>query len=120
MKQERNERHDQLGRHGDHGKVLDRIEGRLDEHVHVDADQVGDEEPVEAEGRLDDQHDVPLAGAEAQPLVHGVEKTLDALDQALEKAHGEAEERGKDVEAEAEPHADDRIGDRLLDVATQA
>ena len=108
-------RHD-LVRHGDPGDVLERIQLGLDQQVHAEANDVGDEEPDDAQGPLGHEHHAALAAAEPQPFVDGIQQPLDQLHEAAEEVDDEPEEAHDRPHAEALPAFADGVEEHFLDI----
>jgi hypothetical protein len=97
--------------------MLDRVDLRLDQQVDDEARHVRHVEPHDAEHRLEHDGELALRPAEAEPLVDGVKRAVDAFEQSVERVHHEAEQAGEDVPRHARHGDAQRVQQRLFERA---
>ena len=100
-------------------EMLDGVDLRLDEQVHVDAKQVRREEPDERERALHRERQRRLPVLERQPLVDRVDAALDALDEDAEDVDDEREQAGQRAVRELADPPQDEVGQCLLRLAAE-
>ena len=109
-----NHRHEQLVRHRDDGEMFDRVELRLDEQRDAEPDAGIDHRPGRGQHRLHRQGRPRLAGAEAELLVHRVQRPLHGIHGPAEEVDDPGDEPREDVDVELVYGPPDPLHDPLL------
>ena len=107
-------------RHGDHGKVLDGIELRLDQERDAKPHARLDDRPDGTEHRFDGEHQPRLIGAESEALIDRIEGALDEVHRPPEDVHDPREQSDDHVQVKLVKRPPRGLDDLLLEVAAGA